>query len=102
MVDYLAGGLAASGYAGRDADPIVGGAGDGEAGAGRDGGADPRDPVQVVDVVLRQAAAPPGSPVRVRLRGQPDRLGQLGGGQGGKIVVVALQDRDVTAAADRA
>ena len=100
--DDLVGGPTGGGDAGRDADPVVGGARDGEARAAPRRPPDAGDPVQVADVVLGQAAAPAGDPVRDRRAVIPIDFGQFGGGEGGEVVVVALQDRDVAAAADRA
>ena len=42
----------------RDADAVVGGSADSQAGHTGHGGADPGDPVEVADGVLREAAAP--------------------------------------------
>ena len=61
-----------------------------------------RDPVQVADVVLGQPAAPAGNPVRDASCCYPDGVGELCGGEGGQVRVVALQQRDLADAADGA
>ena len=49
------------------------------------------DPVQVADVVLGQAAAPAGDPLRDASCCYPRGVGELGGGEGRQVRVVALQ-----------
>ena len=77
--------------AGGDADAVVRRAADGEAGHRGDGGADPGDPVEVADGVLRQATAPPLHDGVDGRRGQPGRRREVGERRADQVVVGDLE-----------
>ena len=79
--------------------PSRAGAGDGQARLPGDRRAGPGDAVQVTDVVLGQAAAPARDAPCDRLRGDADRVAELGGGDGSELMVIVLQYGHVAAAA---
>ena len=72
-------------------DPVVRRAADGQARHPGDVGADPGDPVEVADGVLRQRATPPLHVAVDRARSDARERGQLGQRVGDQRVVAALQ-----------
>jgi hypothetical protein len=97
--DLGRGGLG-SGDAGGDADPVVGGARHGQAWLCPDRLPDSGDALEVADVVLRQPAAPPGD-AAIGGGGDTDRVAEFFRRERDQVLVVALQQGDLTGAADR-